>query len=161
MHYSLKRKVKSLSYNHRFSTLPWSRGEMQRVFAVVPSSLSYFYRLRRALSFACHAFYAVLLSRRIRLLFRNRVPRRVPPIEHCHGADFQADAVSSANVPINCNNCSMNTELLWRFNRPPNVVTLMFTNDLAILLKIWVYRQDCFTYQQDRRWKYNPFAVIG
>ena len=159
MHYSLKRRVKSLSYNHRFSTLPWSRRE-KGVSVVVPCSLSYFYRLRRALSFACHAFYAVLFSRRIRLLFRNRVPRRIPPIKHCHGADFQAYAVSSANVPINCNNCSMNTQLLRRFNRAPNVVTLMFTDDLAILLKIWVYRHDFFTYEHDRRWKYNPFAAI-
>ena len=55
----------------------------------------------------------------------------------------------------------MNTELLRRFNRPPNVVTLMFTDDLAFLLKVWVYRQSCFTYQQDRRWKYNPFAASG
>jgi hypothetical protein len=54
----------------------------------------------------------------------------------------------------------MNTELLGRFNRPPNVVTLMFADDLAILLKIWVYRHDFSTYEHGRRLKYNPFAAI-
>jgi hypothetical protein len=39
-------------------------------------------------------------------------------------------------------------------------VTLMFTDDLAILLKIWVYRHDFSTYEHDRQWKYNPFASI-
>jgi hypothetical protein len=36
----------------------------------------------------------------------------------------------------------MHTELLRRFYRPPNAVTLMLTDHFAVLLKIWVYRHD-------------------
>jgi hypothetical protein len=116
------------------------------VFAVTYGLLGDFYRLRWTLSFACQAFYAVLFSCGIRFLFRSGMPWRISPVEQCHRTDFNAHAITCANIPVDCNSGSMYALLLGWFNGSPNVVTLMLAYNFAFLLKVRIYRQDIFTY---------------
>jgi hypothetical protein len=65
----------------------------------------------------------------------------IRPLKNADGANFYADAVSSAYVPVNRNICSMNAKLCRRFHWPPNIVALMLACDFSVFLEIWVYGQ--------------------
>jgi hypothetical protein len=67
---------------------------------------------------------------------------RFCPVKHGYRADFDADSVAVAGVPVNSNVCAMYAQLLWWFDWSPDVVTFVLTNDFAVLLKIGIYRQD-------------------
>ena len=100
------------------------------------------YGLNRALRLACKAFYAVLLSRRVRLFGGRWMAGRFSPVEQCHRADFDADAVAAASVPVDGHVGSMYAKLRRRLNRAPDIVTLMLSDNFSLLLKITVYRQN-------------------
>jgi len=69
------------------------------------------------------------------------VAGRITPIEQGHGANVDADSVSSANVPVDSHGGPMNAQLLRRFNRSPDIVSIVLTLDLTVLLEIRIYRQ--------------------
>jgi len=62
------------------------------------------------------------------------------PFKNTNGTDFEADAVACADIPVNCNVCSVYAKLLGRLNWTPNVVTLMLGYDFAAFLEVWIYR---------------------
>jgi hypothetical protein len=97
--------------------------------------------LRWTRSFTCKTLDAILFSCWVRLLFRGWMPRGISPLKNADRANFYADAVSSAYVPINSHVCSVNSKLCWRLHRSPNVVTLMLTSNFSVFLEIWVYWQ--------------------
>jgi len=99
------------------------------------------YGLDGTLSLTSKALYAVGFSGWVRLLLRSRMPRGVRPVEKAHRADFYADAVSFADIPINAYTRPMYPEFLGRFNWPPNIVTIMLIDNLSLLLEIRIYRQ--------------------
>jgi hypothetical protein len=65
----------------------------------------------------------------------------IGPVEHCHWTHVDANTVSSAEIPVDCDISSVYALLLRRAYRPPDIVTLMLTYDLAFLLEFRVYRQ--------------------
>jgi len=69
------------------------------------------------------------------------MPRRICPVVKRHGANVDAHAVSSAHVPVDSNVGSVNAQLCRRFYGSPDFVTIVFSSNLAVLLKIRVYRQ--------------------
>jgi hypothetical protein len=119
------------------------------------------YGLRWALSFAGETFYAVRLPCGVRLLFRVRMSRRICPVEHVYRADFYADSVAGADVPVNSHGAAVYAQLLRRFNRSPDVVTLMLGGDFAVLLEVRVYRQDDSPPDKLRRENINSFAFFA
>jgi hypothetical protein len=66
---------------------------------------------------------------------------RITPIKQCYGANLDADAVSSANVPVNGHGGSMDAQLLGGFNRPPDIVPAVLARDRSFLLKVRIYWQ--------------------
>jgi hypothetical protein len=124
------------------STLYSFDGEKRRVkFNDALLWWSDFYGLRWTRSFTCKTLDAILFSCWVRLLFRGWMSRGISPLKNADGANFYADAVSSAYVPVNRHVCSVNSKLCWRLNRSPNVVTLMLTSNFSVFLEIWVYGQ--------------------
>ena len=77
--------------------------------------------------------------------------RTVGPIKKSHGADFDANAISSTNVPVDCDICSMNPELCGRFYWSPNVMAVVLTDDFAFVLKIRINWQKSFTFVEGKR----------
>jgi hypothetical protein len=65
----------------------------------------------------------------------------VSPIKHGDRANFNADTVSSTDIPIDSYVCPVDTKLLRRLDWTPNVMAIMLTGNLSILLEIWIYRQ--------------------
>jgi hypothetical protein len=53
-----------------------------------------------------------------------------------HGTNVSTDAISDADVPIHRNVVSVDAQFGWGFDGAPDVVTVMFTYNLTILLKI-------------------------
>jgi hypothetical protein len=85
--------------------------------------------------------YAVWLSGRVGFLLRGRMSRRFCPVVQRHGANVDAYAVSDAHVPVYSNVGSMYAQLLRRLHWSPDFVAVVFSYNLAVLLKIRVYRQ--------------------
>ena len=77
----------------------------------------------------------------VRFLLRGRVSGRVCPVVQGHGANVDADAVSSAQVPVYGNVGSVYSQLLRRLYWPPDFVSVVFAYNFSVLLKIRVYRQ--------------------
>jgi hypothetical protein len=67
--------------------------------------------------------------------------RRITPIKHCHGANVNANAVSGTNVPVDSHVGPMNAQFLGRFDRSPDIVSIVLARNFALLLKIRIYRQ--------------------
>jgi len=99
------------------------------------------YSLHWTLGFTSEALYAVGFSGWVRLLLGSWMSGCVGPVEKGYGADFYADAVSFADIPINPHTRSVYSEFLGRFNRPPNIVTIVLIDNLSLLLKIRIYGQ--------------------
>jgi hypothetical protein len=78
------------------------------------------------------------------------VARRFCPVVQGHGTNVNADAVSSAYVPVYGNVASMNAQFLRWFNGPPDFVPIVFSYNFSVLLKIRVYWQ-----------KLSPLLVLG
>jgi len=97
--------------------------------------------LHRALGFTSEALYAVGFPGWVRLLLGSWMSGCVRPVEKAYGADFYADAVSFADIPVNAHPRSMYPEFLGRFHRPPNIVTIVLIDNLSLLLKIRIYGQ--------------------
>jgi hypothetical protein len=66
---------------------------------------------------------------------------RITPVKQGHGANVDAYSVSGANVPVNGHAGPMNAEFLGRINRSPHIMSIVLTYNLAVFLKVWVYRQ--------------------
>ena len=111
-----------------------------------------FYCLGWTLCFACKTLYAICFSGWVRFLFRGLVSRSVCPIKEAYWTDFNANTVSGAAVPVNCNDCSMYAKFCRRLYWSPHVMTLMLTRDLSILLEICIYWQSDFTSSYIKRW---------
>ena len=62
------------------------------------------------------------------------------PVVERNGADVDAYAVSSADIPVNGNVGSVNAQFVG-FWGTPNIVSVMFAYNLSFGLKIRVYRQ--------------------
>jgi hypothetical protein len=69
------------------------------------------------------------------------MPRSIPPVKNCNGANVDANAISGADFPVDSHVGSMNPLFLRRFNRTPDVVSVVLTNYLPILLEIRIYWQ--------------------
>lgn len=65
----------------------------------------------------------------------------ISKFEHCHWTHVDANTVSSADIPIDCDISSVYALLLRRAYRPPDIVTLMLAYDLAFLAEFRVYWQ--------------------
>jgi len=65
----------------------------------------------------------------------------INPFIHVHAADFNAYAVPLAYVKVNSDLSSMYPEFFGGLHRPPDIMTVMLSNNLPILLKIGIYRQ--------------------
>ena len=100
----------------------------------------YFDGLGRTLRFAGKALDAVFFSCWIRLFLRSRMSRCFRPFENCYRANLDTDAVACADVPVNCNVCSVYAKFFRRLNWTPNVVSLMLGYDFAFLFEVWIYR---------------------
>ena len=101
----------------------------------------YFYCLCGALGLACQALYAVALSHGVRFLLRNRVSWRFTPVVERYGANVDAYAVSSADIPVNGNVGSVDSKLVGCFYGSPDFVSVVFSSNFSFGLKIRVYRQ--------------------
>ena len=71
--------------------------------------------------------------------------RCVCPFENGHWADFYADAVACAAVPVYGYVGSVDSKLLGRFHRSPYVVFIVLVYDLAVLPEVSVDWQTIFT----------------
>ena len=71
--------------------------------------------------------------------------RSLSPLVQCYRADLNTNAVTSADIPVNRHASPMNTKLLWRFNRSPDVMTIMLIHDFPVLLEIRIDRQNLTT----------------
>jgi hypothetical protein len=65
----------------------------------------------------------------------------IPPVKHSNGANIDANAISGADFPVDSHAGSMNPLFLRRFNRPPDIVSIVLTNYFSILLEIRIYWQ--------------------
>jgi hypothetical protein len=110
------------------------------------------------LNFACKAFYAVFLSCRVRFLLRIRMAGRITPIKQCHGANVDADSVSSTNVPVDSHVGPMNAQFLGRFNRSPDIVPIVLACNCTLLLKVRIYRQTDSPILDGKLGNINPFV---
>jgi hypothetical protein len=109
--------------------------------ALLYISWFYFYCINWTLLFASHTLDAVPFSSGVGFLFRDWMIWCVCPFKNGYGAYVDANSVTFTNVPVNRHIGSMDAQFFWRFNRPPNIVILMFTNYFTTLLKIRIYRQ--------------------
>ena len=67
--------------------------------------------------------------------------RRFSPVIKRYGANVDAHAVSGASVPVDSNVGSVYALLGWRFYGSPDFVSVVFSCNLSVFLKIRVYRQ--------------------
>ena len=72
------------------------------------------------------------------------------PVVKGHRANVDAYAVSGTYVPVNGNVGSMYAQFHGWFYGPPDFVSVVFTHNFSVLLKIRVYRQ-----------KFSPSIVQG
>jgi hypothetical protein len=72
---------------------------------------------------------------------RSWVSRCFCPIVQGYGANIDAGAVSSANVPVDSDVGPVYTQFFWRFYGSPDFVSVVFAYNVSVLLKIRVYRQ--------------------
>jgi hypothetical protein len=89
------------------------------------------------------------------------MPRRVCPVIQRHGANVNAHTVSSADVPVDSNVGSMYAQLRRRFYGSPDFVAVVFAYNLAVLLKIRVYRQKTFTVSIAGKTGNIRFSTLG
>jgi hypothetical protein len=69
---------------------------------------------------------------------------RISPVEQGYWADFDADAVSGADFPVNSYVRSVNAKFLWRVDRSPNIVAVVLADNFAVFLKLRIYWQAYF-----------------
>jgi hypothetical protein len=67
--------------------------------------------------------------------------RRFAPVIQRNWANVDAHAVSGASVPVDSNVGSVYALLGWRFYGSPDFVSVVFSCNLSVFLKIRVYRQ--------------------
>jgi len=101
-----------------------------------------FYGLSWTLNFACKTLYAVFFSGWIRLLLGSRMTKSICPVKNAYRANLYANAVSCANLPVNCNVCSMNAKFRGRLHWSPDVMLVMLARNFSIFLEIWIYWQN-------------------
>jgi len=70
---------------------------------------------------------------------------RFGPLKHGYRADFDADSVAGAGVPVNGHVRAVYAQLLRWLNWSPDVVAFVLADDFAVLLKIGIYRQNWLT----------------
>jgi hypothetical protein len=70
----------------------------------------------------------------------------VGPIKQSHGTNFDTDAVSRANIPVDCDVRSMNPKFRGRLYGSPNVVAIVLADNLAFVLEIRIDWQKSFTF---------------
>jgi hypothetical protein len=81
---------------------------------------------------------AVFFPCRVGFAIGNWVSRCVSPVIERYGADVEADAVADADIPIHSGRGSVDAQLGRWLHRSPDFVAIVFTYDLAVLLKIRV-----------------------
>lgn len=74
------------------------------------------------------------------------MPWSVAPVKQGHGADFDANAISGADVPVDSHVCSMNALFFRRFNGSPDVVSIVLTSYFPILLEVRINWQSILTF---------------
>jgi hypothetical protein len=100
---------------------------------------SYLDRFYWALDLTCHTLDAVFFPNGIRLPFRRMMAWTVGHLEYIYRAHAYANFVVIAYVMVDCNHCSMNSELGGRADFAPHSVTVVVSGSFQFPLEFRIY----------------------